>query len=90
MDFPKENHFKKKLTPSVPHIQPKSTPRLSARTPVQSIGKGKVRIEQYEYEEENILGHGYTSQVYLGRLVDNNRSQFAIKVVDKKKISKSK
>ena len=50
--------------------------------------KGKVRIEQYEYDEENILGQGFSSRVYLGRLVDNARKQFAIKVVDKRKLSK--
>jgi hypothetical protein len=31
---------------------------------------------------------GYTSKVYLGHLIDDNRKQFAIKVVDKRKISK--
>lgn len=90
MDFPKEHHFKKKLTPSVPHFQPRVTSRTCNNTPVHTSGKGKIRIEGYEYEEENILGQGYTSKVYLGRLIENARSQFAIKVVDKKKISRNK
>jgi hypothetical protein len=90
MDFYKENNFKKKLHPSVPHFQSKATSKTCNTTPVHSNGKGKIRIEQYEYEEENLLGQGYTSKVYLGRLIDNARSQFAIKVVDKKKISRNK
>lgn len=33
---------------------------------------------------------GYTSKVYLGNLTEEPRKQFAIKVVDKRKISKEK
>ena len=90
IDYPKENYFKKKQTPSVPHFHQKHTPRIQTQAHFVSSNKGKIRVEQYEYDEENMLGQGYTSKVYLGRLVENSRKQFAIKVVDKKKISRVK
>jgi ribosomal protein L13E len=94
MDFPRD-HLNKKRPSLGSQMSLKPPSHLSHNVhKLQSTNinhnRGVVRIEQYEYEEENLLGQGFTSKVYLGRLADNARKQFAIKVVDKRRISKNK
>ena len=54
------------------------------------VNKGKIIIESYEYDEENLIGEGATSKVYLGRKCKDHKFLTAIKVVDKRKINKDK
>jgi len=94
MDFPRE-YLNKKRHSALSQVSLKAPSHLPHNLHKQQStnvnhNKGLVRIEQYEYEEENLLGQGFTSKVYLGRLADNARKQFAIKVVDKRRISKNK
>lgn len=94
MDFPRDSHNKKKCS-AVSQASLKASSQISCNIHKQqstnlSHNKGSVRVEQYEYDEENLLGQGFTSRVYLGRLADNPRKQFAIKVVDKRRVSKNK
>lgn len=37
-----------------------------------------------------MLGEGFTSKVFLGRKIDDLKNLFAIKVIDKRKLSKTK
>lgn len=37
-----------------------------------------------------MIGQGYTSKVYLGRSLEDARTQYAIKVVDRRKMGKDK
>ena len=90
MDFPKEDRQKKKIVPSSQTSYHKPSTLHTQNNQYISNSKGSIRIEQYEYDEENMLGQGFTSKVYLGRLADAPRKQFAIKVVDKRKISRVK
>ena len=56
MDFAKANHNKKKTSIS---WQPPGIKLAMSHQHQPSIfgsNKGKVKIEQYEYDEENILG----------------------------------
>ena len=54
------------------------------------VSKGKIIIESYEYDEENLIGEGAFSKVYLGRKIKDHRFLIAVKVIDKRKISKDK
>ena len=54
------------------------------------MSKGKIIIESYEYDEENLIGEGAFSKVYLGRKIKDHRFLIAVKVIDKRKISKDK
>jgi hypothetical protein len=90
MNFPRDYHWKRRMNiPSFNNFGKNPVTNLP-QPPNLICGKGVVRIEQYEYEEENLLGVGYSSKVYLGHLIEDVRQSFAIKVVDKRKISKDK
>jgi hypothetical protein len=90
MIFPREHHWKPKNSMQSGSITSKNSGLVTSQGGYQISGRGSVRIEQYEYQEENLLGMGYSSKVYLGHLVDDMRKRFAIKVIDKRKISKEK
>lgn len=68
MDFPKDSLHKKKVVTNTQPFGSKSTAIHHNQQPTAMNNRGKIRIEQYEYDEENILGQGFSSKVYLGRL----------------------
>lgn len=59
-------------------------------TKQETVKKGKIIIDAYEYDEENMIGQGATSKVYLGRKCKDHKFVAAIKVVNKLKICKDK
>ena len=68
MDYPKEFQYKKKQISNSLNSNSKQLPQQQHPPIFPPHHKGKIRIEQYEYDEENILGQGFSSKVYLGRL----------------------
>lgn len=51
MDYPKDYHWKKRVQTSNPHHLLKHLPPQPSQPPIAAHSKGKIRIEQYEYEE---------------------------------------
>lgn len=90
MNFPRDYHWKRRANMSA--LNTFNKPNVANMPQVPSIvcPKGVIRIEQYEYEEENLLGAGYSSKVYLGHLINDVRQNFAIKVIDRRRISKER
>jgi hypothetical protein len=69
MNFPRDYHWKRRANLSSMNNFNKTSTSNLPQPPNFIHGKGVVRIEQYEYEEENLLGAGYSSKVYLGHLI---------------------
>jgi serine/threonine-protein kinase ULK/ATG1 len=44
-----------------------------------------IRVGEYKYREQDILGEGYSSKVYKGTSIHKFDEKYAIKVIDIKK-----
>ena len=66
MDFPRQPIRRGvACTPKPSATRSVNVSRAEKTLPVKRV----VKIDGYEYSEENILGYGYSSKVYLGRSI---------------------
>lgn len=68
---------------------PQMTPVKSFSSLKSSLKSNKIQVGKYEYDPTNILGKGYTGEVYKGTLIEDGKKKFAIKAIDMRKFQKA-